>query len=110
MKTLVFIGLLGIFSYHCSAISREFKGSSIKVKTCIGLLGAVNYIMFIIMTIICFWPFKWWQPIVMFFASTVLGGLTAFIFQKTLVGMVLSSILVEVFFFISCFSLCRLLF
>ena len=28
MVTLVFIGLLGVFSYHCAAIYKEFRGAS----------------------------------------------------------------------------------
>lgn len=105
MRTLVFIGLLGVFSYHCLAIATEFKGASVHFRDLMYLFGGIGSIVFYIMTVICFWPYRWWEPIVMFAASTVIGGLTAVKFQKTLVGMFLSPVLMLIFLFLSCFGL-----
>lgn len=105
MKTLLFVGLLGVFAYHCQAIGHDFKGASMKIKRIFDWSGSINYLMFIILLVLCFWHFPWWMPIIVFFASTVVGGLTAIFFQKSLIGNILSLILVEVFYFLSCFSI-----
>ena len=104
MKELFFIGLLGVFAYHCQANGREFNGTSLNVKNLLMWAGAINYFAFIVLLIVSFWHFSWWMPIVTFVASTILGGITAIFFQRNLIGMIASFILVEVFFFLSCFA------
>ncbi len=104
MKTLLFIGLLGIFAYHCLANWKDFRGVSANVKSLFLITGNIGYTAFFVMLIICFWHFTWWLPIVVVIVSAVSGGLTAIVFQKNFVGMMLSPILVLVFLILSIVS------
>lgn len=97
MATLIYIGLLGIFSYNATANYQQFRGSSMTAKTITGLLGGIGYTIYYISLICCFWQFEWWQPIVTLIASTIIGGLTAPIFQRTLIGILITPVLVIIF-------------
>jgi hypothetical protein len=104
MKTLLFVGLLGVFSYHCMANWKEFRGASGKVEALLAISGSIGYTAYYAMLIICFWHFAWWKPIVTAIASIVFGGFSGIFFQKSLVGMMLSPILVLVFLILSIVS------
>lgn len=105
MVTLVFIGLLGVFSYHCSAIYKEFRGASKTVKELTGLAGNIGYLAYYGALIWSFWHYAWWQPIVTFVAAIIIGGLSAIFFQKNIIGMMASPVLVIVFAILSIIGL-----
>lgn len=69
------------------------------------LCGIIGTLAFYILVVISFWNFAWWQPILTFIASIVIGGLTGIFFQKTFIGMVLSPILMWTFLTFSIVSL-----
>lgn len=97
MSTLIFIGLLGVFAYHCTAINKEFRGSSKTIKELTGLASGIGYLVYYGVLIWSFWHYEWWQPIVTFIATMIAGGFSAIIFQRTIIGMIASPILVFVF-------------
>ena len=97
MITLVYIGLMGVFAYHCLEINRNFRGSSYKVKLLMGLSGGIGYSLYYAFLIWSFWHFSWYQPIITGFASMIVGSITAIFFQKKLVGMMLSPLLLVAF-------------
>ena len=97
MATLVFICLLGVFSYHTTTINLEFRGSSQKAKDVYGLLGGIGYLLYFISLVWSFWTFAWWQPIVTLIASIAISGITAPIFQRTFIGVLVSPIALVVF-------------
>ncbi len=105
MVTLVFIGLLGVFSYHCTAIYKEFRGASKTVKELTGWAGNIGYLVYYGVLIWSFWHYAWWQPIVIFIAAIVIGGISAIFFQKNVIGMMISPILVIVFAILSIIGL-----
>ncbi len=107
MATLIFIGLLGVFAYHCSASHKEFRGSSAMMKTVLGLCGSIGYIAHYATLIWSFWHYDWWQPIVTGIASILVGGISAILFQRNIVGMLLSPICVIVFAILSVIGLCN---
>ena len=92
MNTLLFIGLLGLFSYNCATIGNEWKGRSTNLKTAYVIGGALGYLLWFASLIWSFWHFDWWQPILLFIATIFISGLSAIIFQKNLIGMILSLI------------------
>lgn len=105
MKVLIFISLLGMFAYHCSAIVNEFKGKSTFVFSIFNILGAIGYLVFFATLIWSFWPFLWWQPIVALIVSMLGGAMTAIIFQTNIIGMLLSVTGVVVFSILSIWGL-----
>lgn len=105
MDTLIFIGLLGVFSYHCLAIGKEFRGSSEMARSILLLLGTIGYITFLVTLVWSFWHFAWWQPLVTYAAATIVGGITAIFFQRTVMGIIISLICVVVFSILSIIGL-----
>lgn len=105
MDTLIFIGLLGVFSYHCLAIGKEFRGSSETARSIASFLGAIGYTAYLVVFVWSFWHFPWWQPIVTFIAAIIVGGVTAIIFQRTVMGIIISLICVVVFAILSIIGL-----
>lgn len=105
MGTLVFIGLLGMFSYHCAAIHKEFRGASEFFKELTGLAGNIGYFAYYGVLIWSFWHYAWWQPIVTYIAAIIVGGISAIFFQKNIIGMMASPILVVVFAILSVIGL-----
>ncbi|MEG2599509.1 MAG: hypothetical protein RSA66_08550 [Muribaculaceae bacterium] len=105
MVTIIFIGLLGVFSYHCLAIHKEFGGSSVVAKAIIGLAGMIGDVIYYITLVWSFWCFPWWQPIVVFVSATLIGSVSAFFFQRNIIGTLLSPILVIVFSVLSVIGL-----
>lgn len=99
--TLIFIGLLGIFAYHCSEIGKHFKGSSSSMKAIMvnsGFIGSILYYAFLVWS---FWQFPWWQPIVTFISVILVGALSAIFFQRSMIGMIISPILLLCFAILS---------
>lgn len=105
MSTLVFIGLLGVFSYHCTAIHKEFRGASKTIKELTGLAGRIGYLAYYSVLIWSFWHYAWWQPVVTFITAILIGGLSAIFFQKNIMGMMISPVLVVVFAILSIIGL-----
>lgn len=101
MSTLIYICLLGVFSYHCSAIDKEFRGSSGTAKLLTGLAGGFGYLAYYGTLIWSFWKFDWWLPILTFVIGIIIGTISAIFFQRNVVGMILSPILVVVFAILS---------
>lgn len=106
METLIFICLVGVFSYNCITIGNEFRGSSMMAKSFISIIGSLGYVVYLTTIIWSFWLFQWWQPIVTFICSILVGATTAFIFQKNLLGILISPIALIVF---SVLSIIRLI-
>lgn len=96
MTTLVYIGLIGVFAYHCSAIAHDFRGSSYTIKSLMSISGGIGYMLHYALLIWSFWQFSWWQPIVTAVASIIVGGITAILFQRNFVGMILSPLLMVI--------------
>lgn len=97
MNTLILIGLVGVFAYHSASNGNEFKGSSTWMKLILTLGGTIGYIAFLVLTIISFWHYTWWQPIVTLLASTiVVAPITSAIFQKNILGMIVSPLAVVI--------------
>lgn len=105
MKTLIFIGLLGVFAYHCSEIGRHFKGSSASIKTIMVISGFIGIFLYYGALIWSFWRFPWWQPIVTFISAIFARALSAIFFQKNMIGMLVSPILVLCFAILSLIGL-----
>lgn len=101
MATLIYISLLEIFAYNATANYQQFRGRSMTIKNITGLLGGVGYTIYYITLICSFWQFEWWQPIIAYIASMVLGGISALVFQRTLVGVMITPILVIIFAILS---------
>ena len=97
MSTLIYIGLLGVFAYNCSANGSNFKGSSASAKNMQIVAGALGYLVFFVALVWSFWPFTWWQPIVTLLASVFLGGFSAPIFQGNAIGIMVSPYLTALF-------------
>lgn len=93
METLVYICLSGIFAYHCLAIYKDFRGSSLILRKTYGLCGSLGYTVYFVVFIWSFWHFKWYWLIGTCLVQILLGGLTAWPFQWTIIGMMLSPIL-----------------
>lgn len=88
--TLLYIGLMGVFAYQCTAISKDFRGSSVKLKLFMSISGGLGYLLYYAFIIWSFWKFPWWQPIVTAVVSTIIGAITAIFFQRNIVGILLS--------------------
>lgn len=97
MTSLIFIGLIGVFAYHCMAITENFKGSSSLFRTALQTIGGIGYLLHYAFLIWAFWQFDWWMPIVTAVASIIVGGITSILFQTNLFGAILSPLLVIVF-------------
>ncbi len=105
MITLVYIGLIGVFAYHCLAIDSNFRGSSYKIKLLMGLSGSIGYLLHYAFLIWSFWQFTWYQPIITGFVAMIVGSITAIFFQTNLVGMMLSPLLLVAFTVLSLIGL-----
>lgn len=101
MSTLFFIGLLGVFSYHCQAIHKDFSGASKAVKELIGLAGTIGHLVYFGVLVWSFWHYEWWQPIITFIAAIIIGGISAIFFQRNIFGMMISPYLVVIFAILS---------
>lgn len=108
MKALVFICLLWVFHYNCSEIARNWKGSSSTLETVVSLEGLIGKLLFLITFIWSFWHYEWWQPIVAFIVTMFAAGIIANLFQKTLIGMMVSMVAVPVFSTLAIISLCQM--
>lgn len=97
MWTLIFITCARIFAYNCCEIDKNFRGSSASAKLYIGFTGTVCYFATIALFVWSFWKFDWWQPIVAFVGSIILGGFSGIFFQRNLIGTMLSPVLAIVF-------------
>lgn len=111
MSTLVYIALLGFFSYHCSSLFRNFRGSSELMKCILGTIGTLGDIIYLVTLIWSFWHYTWWMPIVTSILSIIVGSwISVILFQgnafKIILGMYLSLIGVVVFSILSITGLC----
>lgn len=98
---LLFISFAYIMAYNCCEISRNFRGSSGLVRMLIGLIGNICHIASYALFIWSFWHYDWWMPIVAYLGSIIFAGFTALIFQRTLIGMMLSPVLLLLFTILS---------
>lgn len=105
MTTLIFISCVYIFAYNCCEIDRNFSGSSAGTRLWIGLTGQICHTVSYALFIWSFWHYDWWQPILAFIASLLLGGASGLFFQRNIIGMMLSPILAVVFTVLSIISL-----
>lgn len=107
MSTLIFICLLGVFAYHCTAVAQWLNGSSNLFKVIIGLCGNVGYIIYFGTLIWSLWPFEWWQSLIVFVAQFIIGGGSAFVFQnkENIVCLLINPIAVVVFSVLSIIGL-----
>lgn len=97
MTTLIYIGLVGVFAYHCVAITQKNRGSSSLFRMAMQTIGGIGYLLHYAFLIWAFWQFDWWMPIVTAVASIIVGGITSILFQTNLLGAILSPLLVIVF-------------
>lgn len=93
MSTLIYIGLLGVFSYYCQSFAGNFKGSSLTVKTLLTVFGSLGYLALFAFIVWSFFKFTWWEPLLTLIASSVLGGFTIFIVDN-IAGKILSMLAV----------------
>lgn len=108
MNALIYIGLLCILSYNCSVNYKNFRGSSMRAKANMGLIAGIGNVIFHIAIIWSFWHFTWWQPIVTYIGAMFVAGFTAILFQRNLVGILITPILTIVFAVLSIVALCTL--
>lgn len=105
MNTLIFIGLLGCFSYLSTSYAQTFKGSAAKAKFILNILGRTGNLCFWIFIIWSFFQFVWWQPILTIVCSMLLGGVIGGLFYRNMAMMFISPIGIPVFFALSLISL-----
>lgn len=111
MSTLVYIALLGFFSYQCTTLFNNFRGSSELMKCLLGVTGLIGTVLYLVTVVWSFWHYTWWMPIVAFIASIIFGSLiSATLFQgsalKVILGTLLSPVCVVVFSVLSIIGLC----
>lgn len=107
METLIYIGLLGIFSYLSVHYAQTFKGRSEGVRFILYTFGYVGHLGTLAFIIWSFFQFTWWQPIVTAVVSMLLGGVVAGILYNSLVMKLASMIAVPVFLVLSLMALLR---
>ena len=73
METLIYIGLLGIFSYLSVHYAQTFKGRSEGVRFILYTFGYVGHLGTLAFIIWSFFQFTWWQPIVTAVVSMLLA-------------------------------------
>lgn len=105
MSTLFFIGLLGVFSYHCATIHKEFRGASKVSKTLIGLVGNIGSLLYYSVLIWSFWRYDWWKPVITFITAIIVGSISAIFFQRNAFGIMISPYLVVIFAILSIIGL-----
>lgn len=105
---LIFICFLFVFSYHSSENGRQFRGDSQFMSFMLTVIGGIGWIATYVALIWSFWPFKWWQSILTSVCGVELGALTSPLFQRTVLGIILSPILVVVFGILSFVNLLTL--
>ena len=101
MNTLVFIGLLGIFSYFNLLANKNFKGSSSLMKNLLFITGNLGYWSFWVFIIWSFFIFTLWQPLIVFLSASLVGGVLAGLFDRTIIGMLVSLLACPVFWILS---------
>lgn len=94
MITLLSIAALGLFSYHAVEIHNAFKGAFGEAKIIIGFIGNIGRIMYFIGLVWSFCLYPWWYPLVALIGTIIISGITAFVFQRTLIGIVTTPVLV----------------
>lgn len=105
MNTLVFVGLLGIFSYFNLKAAKNFRGSSLMVKSILLFSGAIGYWSFYAYLIWAFFLFAWWYPIVVLVITSILGGILDVLLARSPIGMLLSMIACPIFWMLGLLSL-----
>lgn len=105
MSTMIFIMLLGIFSYFNIKAARNFRGNSIKAKNALLISGTVGYWSFYAFIIWSFFLFEWWLPVVVFVLDSIVGAIFDLLFSGKLYGMILSLIACPIFWILSLVSL-----
>lgn len=105
MSGLIYIGLVYVFAYHSSENGKNFKGASLSWKALLNFTALIGQIAFYGLLIWSFFVYTWWQPLVLWVASTIIGGFTAFLFQGNIFGNILSPILCYVFIVLSIVTL-----
>ena len=106
MGTLISIGLIGVFAYHCAINASECKGASENLKAVMTIAGSLGFIAYVVAIIWSFWYYPWWQPVVLFLVTTiVVAPITAPLFQKHVYGYVISVMAVLAFTIIGLSSL-----
>ena len=108
MSALIYITLLNTLSYHCAENFNNFKGRSEIAGAIIGLIAGIGNITTWITLIWSFWHFTWWQPIAAYFASMIIGALTAPLFQRNIFGSLATPILTITLAVLSVVALCKL--
>lgn len=101
MSTLIYIAALGIFSYNSLANFKDFKGASSTIKDVFMLAGIIGETVYYIALVWSFWHFAWWQPIVAYVASLIIGGVSAVFFQRNYIGMMSCPVLIVIFAILS---------
>lgn len=105
MNTLVFVGLFGLFCYHCKTLFGLFKGSSKFMGDILYLAGNVGQLVFYGLTIWSFWHFSWWQVVIMYILETVLSGFSAVFVQRNTIAIFACPVLAVVFAILSIIGL-----
>ncbi len=101
----MFICFLYVFSYHSSENGNQFCGTSHLLSFMLPVIGGVGQLAALVALIWSLWLFDWWQPILAYVCSILLGGLIAPLFQGKIIGILLSPILVVLFGVLSFWSL-----
>lgn len=97
MNALYFVVLLGTFTYHCSENARNFRGSSKNVFKTLLFSSWIGSILYHLLLAIGFIFYPWWQPIMTWAVTTfIIRPISAIAFQRTLLGIILSPIIVVV--------------
>lgn len=97
MTTLILIAFAYVFAYNSIENWRNFRGSSRTMRDALLLSGFFAQASSFVCLIASFWLYDWWMPIITFAASILLGGLSAFLFQRGIFGIIASPILAVVF-------------
>lgn len=95
MGTLIYVTLLGAFSYHCHYLGSKFKGSSRVMKEALASSAGFGFLAFFVFIIIGFFHFTWWQPLLALIAPAFLSIIVSRVLDNIL-GMFLSIIAVIV--------------
>lgn len=108
MQILIYIMLTGVFSYHSYESSLKFRGASAFIKLMLDLAGNVGHLVYYGLLIWSFWKFEWWQPIAVYGIGSLIGGLTALLFQNTIIGNVFNWQLTILFAILSIINLSQM--
>lgn len=97
MLTLISIILIYVFAYHCNENSKTFMGASQSALGMLALGSIIGIWIYRISIIWSFWRYDWWIPIVVYLIAPTIGGLTAPLFQRNILGNVISPYMVILF-------------